>query len=608
MTAYTTWADRAGPSTTIPIYAVYAGAGGRYVLPAVKAGDLGGLQAALSAGYDEAVQLRVILDGAMTAHAVEIAAGEVAAGPTDGAALSVEDGAVVQVEIVTTAATLTTVELHGQLVLQPDDGPPMRYLLRPWRIRPVVASIEVDPAAVEVVVGAALQLTATARDAAGGPVSAVVAWSSTASGVAAVDDSGLVTGIAEGAASVRATATPSGVVGTAAITVLPAPVVASVELSPDPAAVQVGEMLQLTATALDAEGEPVDVMVEWSSTQAAVATVDSSGLVTGVTDGAATIRATAPNGVYGELEVTVTAPALYVDLMDEGISVAGIYTRFADYLLNAPPAGWTPDVNSTTRWKVITDGIATFLRMKHPTGLGGSFVTTLDWTDAGAITGDVELLMTVRSAQDNESMRGKIWRDAASINVSVAGQLRMTGDRLSILRNGGIQSETAANSFPMTTGVKYKLRTRLVGTTMYLRAWEDGTTEPGAWALTFTIPGVSTSVGMLALEVSVVNGSNSAVDIFDFAYAIGGGTAPSDYPVAGWVVPPTGYSIRLSSIPAGVRVTADGVESAVTGGVAIVSRASVPSAIEILDAGGALLKSVAAPANHRSYSVEMYYG
>jgi DNA/RNA endonuclease G (NUC1) len=84
--------------------------------------------------------------------------------------------------------------------------------------------------------------------------------------------------------------------------------VASVDVTPSPATVTVGSSTTLTATARDAGGQPISgVTFTWTSTSAA-ATVSNSGVVTGASVGTATIKAAAPNGVFGASQVTVSAP------------------------------------------------------------------------------------------------------------------------------------------------------------------------------------------------------------------------------------------------------------------------------------------------------------
>src|SRR5207245_9591617 len=68
-----------------------------------------------------------------------------------------------------------------------------------------------------------------------------------------------------------------------------------------------GPTLQLTATPKDANGNPLSGRaITWSSNNTAVARVNSSGLVTGVAAGSATITATS-EGKSGTSAVTVTA-------------------------------------------------------------------------------------------------------------------------------------------------------------------------------------------------------------------------------------------------------------------------------------------------------------
>lgn len=97
----------------------------------------------------------------------------------------------------------------------------------------------------------------------------------------------------------------------------PAGVVTTVlVLPPPPVTVVVGGTQQLTAVAFDAVNQPMaGVTFTWSTSAGAVATVDAAGLVAGVTVGSATITATAPNGVSGNVSVTVNAAAPMRDVI-----------------------------------------------------------------------------------------------------------------------------------------------------------------------------------------------------------------------------------------------------------------------------------------------------
>ncbi|HMC67920.1 MAG TPA: Ig-like domain-containing protein, partial [Mycobacteriales bacterium] len=169
-----------------------------------------------------------------------------------------------------------------------------------------VASVTVTPASGSLYVGQTVQLTATPKDSAGNPLTGrVIAWSSDNTTVATVSTSGLVTG--KGAGSATITAATGGKSGTSTITAAIVPV-ASVVVSPASASVATGNTVQLTATPKDSVGNTLTGRtITWSSSATSVASVSSSGLVTGVTIGSATITA-ATGGKSGSSAITVTAP------------------------------------------------------------------------------------------------------------------------------------------------------------------------------------------------------------------------------------------------------------------------------------------------------------
>src|SRR6185312_13082334 len=101
------------------------------------------------------------------------------------------------------------------------------------------------------------------------------------------------------------TATSEGKTGSAPITVTPAPV-ASVSVSPPSATVMQGGTEQLDVTLRDAHGTLLTGrVVTWSSSNTAVATVSTSGLVSALAAGTATITATS-EGQTGSSSLTVS--------------------------------------------------------------------------------------------------------------------------------------------------------------------------------------------------------------------------------------------------------------------------------------------------------------
>ena len=168
-----------------------------------------------------------------------------------------------------------------------------------------ISSVVVSPNNTSVTVGATRQLTAVARDASNATVAGVAfQWTSSAAQTATVNASGLVTGVAPGTASVSASV--GTVSGASTVTVTAAPV-ATVTVTPNPATVARTKTVQLTATLKDAAGNVLTGRtVTWSSNNLLVATVNNSGVVTGVFVGNATVIASS-EGKTGTTLVTVTS-------------------------------------------------------------------------------------------------------------------------------------------------------------------------------------------------------------------------------------------------------------------------------------------------------------
>jgi len=175
-----------------------------------------------------------------------------------------------------------------------------------------VASVAITPTSASVSVGATTSLSAEARDAQGRVLSGrSISWSSSASNIASVSASGIVTGVSAGSATI--TATSEGRTATASVQVTPvvAPV-ASIAFSTSATGLAVGQTLRLVTEVRDASGQVLTGRaITWTSSAPAVATVASadatSGTVTGVSAGTTRITASV-EGRSAELNITVTPP------------------------------------------------------------------------------------------------------------------------------------------------------------------------------------------------------------------------------------------------------------------------------------------------------------
>ncbi len=174
----------------------------------------------------------------------------------------------------------------------------------------IVASITVSPQNPSVASGNTQQFTAfatytnnTSQD-----VSATVTWSSSNPLVASINTSGLATTLIPGSSTI--TALLGTLSGTANLTVTaaPAPTLQSIAVTPGSNnSIATGSTEQFTATGTYSDGstQNLTTQVTWTSSNVAFATINSSGLATGVAAGSVTIQA-ALNGTSGSAPLTVT--------------------------------------------------------------------------------------------------------------------------------------------------------------------------------------------------------------------------------------------------------------------------------------------------------------
>lgn len=186
-----------------------------------------------------------------------------------------------------------------------------------------VATVVVEPTNATVAVGASVPFTALVTDAAGNTLAGRrVHWISENPDIASVSSAGVATGRHVG--GVRIAANVEGVSAIADLNVAaPAPPpIGSVSISPSSAPVNVAWTITLSATVRDVNNAVVNgAEVTWSSTNTAVAVVSSSGVVTGVSPGTATIRASA-GGKTATASVTVQiAPVDRLEIAPSDVTI-----------------------------------------------------------------------------------------------------------------------------------------------------------------------------------------------------------------------------------------------------------------------------------------------
>ncbi|MFW6327598.1 MAG: glycosyl hydrolase family 8 [Bacteroidota bacterium] len=124
-------------------------------------------------------------------------------------------------------------------------------------------------------------------------------WSSSNSDVATVDQSGNIHAIAEGTVTITVTSNDGGYSDEVTINIIKTIPPSSISIDQSSVSLSPAETIQLNATVL-----PEDVTysgVTWTSSNENIATVDTTGLVTAISDGNANITATTEDGSLSDI-------------------------------------------------------------------------------------------------------------------------------------------------------------------------------------------------------------------------------------------------------------------------------------------------------------------
>ena len=185
-------------------------------------------------------------------------------------------------------------------------------------------------------VGDSQQLTATTT-----PAGAQVTWTSSDSSIATVDSNGNVTGVKEGQATITAT-TADGLTATCTVTVSKED--ESISLNKSTTDLTTGDSETLIATTT-----PSAVNVTWSSSDTSVATVDSTGKVTAIGAGTATITATTTDGSNLSASCAVNVTPKDTTTPTEPTGDANLYIELVDGQIKQYTVS-SDEINKFTAW------------------------------------------------------------------------------------------------------------------------------------------------------------------------------------------------------------------------------------------------------------------
>ena len=244
--------------------------------------------------------------------------------------------------------------------------------------------------------GATVQLTATVLDGNGQPVEGVVVmWQSGDESVVTVSAQGLVTSVKNGAA--RVTATLGGASSGIDVTVMQ--IAGSIVIAPMEATLMsLGATVQLTATVLDGNGQPVEgVVVMWQSGDDAVATVSAQGLVTAVGNGVARITATSGSASSGiNVSVMQSAGSIVIAPMEATLMSLGATAQLTVTVLDQ---NGQPVADATVTWQSSDESVATVSAQGLVTAVSNGVARIT--ARSGSVIGSVTVIVETSSIPSN---------------------------------------------------------------------------------------------------------------------------------------------------------------------------------------------------------------
>jgi uncharacterized protein YjdB len=254
--------------------------------------------------------------------------------------------------------------------------------------------IAVSPASPSIPAGLTQQFNATGyyNDQTTQDMTMQVTWSSSNTGVATINSSGLATAVAAGTTTITASTTApnsySGT-GTSGITVLTvtAATLSSITVTPTNLMLPVGVTQQLAATGTYSDGSSYDITTQvlWSSSDPFVAPVSSGGLATGKaagvttaaaqlgsTSGSTTVKVT--TATLSSISITPADPILPAGVT-EPFRATGTYSDGTNY-----------DISGQVSWASSDPSVATINSggLAATTGAGTATITAVSGSTAGS--------------------------------------------------------------------------------------------------------------------------------------------------------------------------------------------------------------------------------
>ena len=435
-------------------------------------------------------------------------------------------------------------------------------------VTPVLTAINVTPATASATAGGNQQFSAAALDQNGAPIAAALSWSSTNPGIASVNASGLATAVSAG--SVTITASSGGVSGTASFTVttvVPTPVLTSINVTPATASINAAATQQLTANALDQNGAAMNPqpVITWTSSNTAIASVDATGLVTGVSAGGPVIITATSGAVSGTASITVTAvvipvlTTINVTPNTPAITVGGANVQLAANALDQNGAAMVPQPAFTWTSSDPMIAMVDAAGLVMPMAVGTAVITAT----SGAVSGTATVTVSTTPVTPVITTIN-FTPIAPSVIAGATSQLAASA----LDRNGAAMvpqptfTWTSSNTAVATIDVN-GLVTAVSAGTAVITATDAVSAVSGTVTITVTAAAapVLTTINITPAAPSILTGATSQLTANGLDQ---NGTAMNPQPAFTWT----------SASPAVATVSATGLVTGVSAGTAVITAAS----------------------------------
>lgn len=271
---------------------------------------------------------------------------------------------------------------------------------------PSTTAIEVVAPNTQIPLGQTLQLTVRASLNNGTTVDINDAsFSSSATQTAEVSDTGLISTLATGAATI--TVTQGSFTDTVEITVTPA-ALSSINIQINQASIANGTTAQLTAMGMFTDNSTMPVSVTWNVADSQIASVNESGVLTGAAVGTTNVTATSMGITSNALAVTITNAVV------EGLEAVQSFTEVplgGQEMITATLqfSDNTTQTSTTVTWSSSDESVATISEdanndILRAVGIGTATITATDGAFSSSFNVTVVAAVVTNIAFDKTSL------------------------------------------------------------------------------------------------------------------------------------------------------------------------------------------------------------